>query len=120
MNALKIRTSKSIWLPALAALSLAFGAGTTVAEPGTTDAPPAISVEYVALDLATPAGAEALYTRIKAAAAKVCERYENRELAKRVVWQKCYSQSIANAVAAVQQPTLTALHERRSTTDPRG
>ena len=120
MNTLNIRASKSTWLTTLAGLSLAFGAGTTVAEQGTTDTLPAITVEYVALDLATPAGAEALYKRIKAAAAKVCERYENRELAKRAVAQKCYSQSIANAVAAVHQPTLTALHESRSTTDPRG
>ena len=85
MNTLNIRASKSTWLTTLAGLSLAFGAGTTVAEQGTTDTLPAITVEYVALDLATPAGAEALYKRIKAAAAKVCERYENRELAKRAV-----------------------------------
>jgi UrcA family protein len=119
MNTEKIRGLKSI-LATLTTLAYLAGANLAMAETGMDHGAPAINVKYDPVTAATPAGAEALYKRIEGAASKVCERYESRELARHAVWQKCYAQTIANAVASVRQPALTALHASRTATNTRG
>lgn len=117
MNA--VNMTKHTLISALAGLAL-LGTGMAVAAQPQADSLPSITVKYDAIELATTSGAVALYRRIRSAAAKVCERYESQELVRRTPWQKCYSQVVANAVAAVHQPTLTALHEFRGAIEPRG
>lgn len=119
MNTLTTRGLKSTFAT-LAALTLLTGANLATADTGANDGAPVINVKYDPVAAATPAGAAALYKRIEGAAAKVCERYESRELARHAVWQKCYAQTIASAVASVQQPALTALHASRTATSTRG
>src|SRR5262245_5863492 len=124
MNALNTRAMNRFGLPALATVLLASAGPVSVAAPPVANGSPIITVKYDPSEAATPAGAQALYTRIKAAATNACDPYESRELVRHVVWQKCYSAAVTRAVAAVHQPILTALHERsgdgRGATDPRG
>ena len=117
MNAMNI--TKHPFLSAVAGLALVVSTGASVAADRQGESLPAITLKYDAVEAATPAGAEKLYKQIKQAAANVCERYESQELVRRMPWQKCQAQVIANAVAAVHQPELTALHDR-STVEPRG
>jgi len=120
MNAQNFRGMKNTVIAALAGLSLTVMTGIAVAAERQADSLPAVTVKFDAVEAATPAGAEALYKRIKSAAGRVCERYESQELVRRSPWQKCYTQVVKNAVAAVHQPALTALHESNVPTDPRG
>jgi UrcA family protein len=120
MNAQNFRGMKNTLIAALAGLSLTVMTGIAVAAARQADSLPAITVKYDAVAATTPAGAEALYKKIKSAAARVCERYESQELVRRTPWQKCYSQVVESAVAAVHQPVLTALHENNVSTNPRG
>jgi len=110
MNTFK-QAKRALFLSVLTSLALASGAS-LAAGTQTGSTAPVITVKYDPVDAATPAGAQALYKRIKAAASKVCAPYESRELPRQVVWQKCYATAVTRAVAAVHQPVLTALHER--------
>src|SRR5262245_22806119 len=119
MNAMNIRFSNHALLATLTSLVLTLGAGSALAGGKATGSLPSITLKYDAIEASTPAGAEALYKRIRFAAARVCDRYDNPELARRIPWQRCQAQVVANAVAAVHQPVLTALHNR-SAGEPRG
>ena len=119
MNTVNNRGSKYAILSAAAGLVLLLGTGAALAGGTTTDSLPSVTVKYDAAEAATPAGAKKLYNQIKVAAATVCERYETQELVRRLPWQKCYSQVVSNAVSAVHQPELTALHIR-TPSEPRG
>ena len=120
MNAVKNSGTQNTLLSTLAGLVLVVGAGIATADTDPTNGQPRITVKYVATDLTSKAGAEALYKRIQDAAKKVCEDYKSDELVRQVVWQKCYSVVVENAVTAVHQPILTALHESRASTSRRG
>jgi UrcA family protein len=79
------------------------------------------TVSYADLDLSKPAGAQTLYKRIKGAAARVCGshgRYTTLE--PRSVWHKCFDTAVANAVAQIDRPTLTALHREEMNREVRG
>ena len=70
-----------------------------------------VKVSYADLDLGSPAGAATLYRRIKGAAQKVCGLAPSRvEWQRHAMWVNCYHAAIANAVAKVASPQLTALH----------
>ena len=69
-----------------------------------------IRVGYADLDLTTQAGAATLYNRIRGAARQVCG-YEGDSFADKAIWKSCFSGAIDNAVATVNNPRLTALHE---------
>jgi UrcA family protein len=70
--------------------------------------PPAgIRVGYGDLDLATSAGAHTLYERIAGAARTVCG-FEGTALVEQSLWNSCYRGAIAEAVARVNSPLLTA------------
>jgi UrcA family protein len=69
-------------------------------------------VSYADLDLSKPAGAQALYNRIKRAAREVCgsaDYYKNVSPPK--AWRECVDTAVADAVAEVDRPSLTALHQ---------
>jgi UrcA family protein len=81
---------------------------------------PQVTVSYADLDLSKPAGAQTLYKRIKSAASRVCGaggRYTHLE--GRKAWRNCYDTAIANAVAQIDRPTLTALHREETNREAR-
>lgn len=93
----------------LLAMSLGSLSAVAVAiQPG--DDPPARRVDYADLNLASRAGAVALYARIKSAAAEVCEPVNARALESFLSSRRCTEQAVARAVAYVNAPELTNLH----------
>ena len=67
------------------------------------------TVSYRDLNLSTIEGATALYLRIKHAANHVCDEPE-AGVAQYQQWRSCYRAAIADAVAKVNSPLLTAVH----------
>lgn len=67
------------------------------------------TVKYDDLNLASTAGAKALYGRIRAAAREVCNRSAGSDPILRVGGRACMEKAIDNAVKKVDAPELTAL-----------
>ena len=81
------------------------------AEPGVK----AQTVSFADLDLSKSAGAQTLYMRIKAAARHVCGPMDNYTyLAPQKQFRKCYEKAVADAVAQIDRPSLTALHTEQT------
>jgi UrcA family protein len=72
-----------------------------------------IKVGYSDLDLNTQAGATTLYDRIRGAARQVCG-YEGQTFTDQALWRSCFNGAISDAVATVNNPRLTALHQGKS------
>jgi UrcA family protein len=72
-----------------------------------------IHVKYPELDVNSPAGAAALLQRIRFAADQVCAFRGTRELSILTMVQACTHQAIADAVAKVNNPSLTGLYEAK-------
>jgi UrcA family protein len=68
------------------------------------------TVHYADLNLSTPQGATALYRRIKWAARDVCGWIDDDLLVMQVNAQPCVDKAIADAVARVGRPELTAIY----------
>ena len=82
--------------------------------------PNAQTVSFADLDLSKAAGAQTLYKRIKAAARNVCGPADNYTfVTPNKAFRKCYDKAIADAVAQIDRPSLTALH-REETRSARG
>lgn len=73
---------------------------------------PRRAVEYQTAELANVAGAQKLYNRLKTASREVCAQLRGNHGESTRAYQECYSKALANAVADVNQQTLTALHDR--------
>jgi UrcA family protein len=71
---------------------------------------PTVVVRFGDLNLATEAGAAALYHRIVAAAAQVCPAWDPDNLATISAGAACRKAAIARAVAAIPSPKLAAIH----------
>ena len=69
-----------------------------------------VTLQYLSQDLETPQGASILYRRIRAAATRVCSPLESRALDRKALWDQCFNNAVANAVAAVHSETLSAYH----------
>lgn len=82
------------------------------AEPVLPEAVPAVAVSLEGYDLSSPKGADALYSRIQSAAEVVCRVDESRETERIARAQACYRSAVGDAVAQVNQPTLSAMHAR--------
>ena len=113
MNMSNTHHSSGTWL-ALAWITCTLAAGTAFAAPRAVEIP-SVKVSYVDLDLSNPAGAATLYQRIKAAARTVCAPLESTQLKRHLLWRDCYQQAVSNAVATIDRPTLTALHQAART-----
>jgi len=57
-----------------------------------------VIVPFADLDIAKPAGADALTKRIDAAAEKVCDRPDIRDLKAMVAFEECKSEALAGAM----------------------
>jgi UrcA family protein len=71
---------------------------------------PSVRVRYSDLNLSTQQGSQALYTRIVAAAAQVCQVDDIRNLKAVAAARSCRAQAIAQAVHEVGSPALAALY----------
>lgn len=105
------------WVGGFAALCLTIGAQQASAEAEFEDFR-SITVSYSDLDLTKQAGIETLYSRINWAARAACgptslHKYDTF-LSPRKAWRECVDRAIANAVAEIDEPRLTALHVERS------
>ena len=84
--------------------------GHAVAKPPPAGVMPSITVRFGDLNTASPEGITALYARVRFAADEVCT--------KEVTWyppahwaqKNCYRETLANVVARLNLPRLTALH----------
>ena len=85
---------KSI-VTALAAAALAAGFATPAVA---ADEVVSVIVPFGDLDVADPAGADALTQRIDAAVEKVCRRPDIRNLKGMVAWEECKADALAGAM----------------------
>lgn len=70
----------------------------------------AYKVSTQGLDLNQPAGAQALYTRLKHAAEVVCTHGMRVDLAPSPDPQGCYEKALADAIRSVNSPLLTQVY----------
>jgi UrcA family protein len=70
------------------------------------------TVSYGDLNLESKPGARALYARLRNGAEDVCSSFEGRDLMFKRLWQTCFDQAVAAAVAKVGRPELTSLHDK--------
>jgi len=102
---------------ACSALFAALAAALVPLAPGTAHADDAwyiqkaLRISTAGLDPASPADAEVLYARIRAAARRVCDDG-------RAFDGDCRQRAIAGAVQVLDQPLVTRLHLRRSGAAP--
>jgi UrcA family protein len=71
-------------------------------------------VKFADLNLGTQAGVEALYTRIHAAAWRVCEQPAGEQAAIR----GCMTKTESSAIGRVNVPLLTAFYQKKTGTQP--
>jgi UrcA family protein len=90
----EIAMRKSI-VTVLAAAALAGGLATPAVA---ADETVSVTVPFADLDVADPAGAEALTQRIDSAVDKVCDRPDMRNLKAMVAWEECRSAAMAGAM----------------------
>ena len=107
-----MRSSYSIKVLGPALLAGLFGAIATVPAAA---APPLVTesteVRYGELDLDSAAGIAVLYTRLQAAAEKVCgSRFRPGTLVVSASFGTCVAEALTQAVAAVDRPAVTAYH----------
>lgn len=108
MNKVKFDRRSSAWLVALTSLACLVGSAQVLA--GASAITRSVTVRYGDLDITTSAGAAALYHRIEGAARVTCG-YEEHRLASLSYVNRCNSSAISAAVASVNSPLLTAIHE---------
>jgi UrcA family protein len=91
------------------ALTLSALQATALSATRAEDDPPTQRVNYADLDISKPAGAKVLYSRIVAAARRVCELHGYKDLTTMHWVQVCTDHAIDNAVRDVDSPALSAL-----------
>jgi UrcA family protein len=69
-------------------------------------------VAYGDLNLDSEQGAKALYGRLRNSAEDVCSSLEGRDLAFKKLWQSCFDSAVASAVAQINRPGLTTVHNQ--------
>jgi UrcA family protein len=103
-----IRLKQSSAWVALVALASASANG----NPNDTEESHGVKVNYEDLNPNTLAGASILYHRIESAARQVCGA--NADPVPHGQWKACYRMALAAAVAKVDSPWLTAIHDTKS------
>jgi len=79
----------------------------------TADGARSVKVKFQDLNVSTPAGAAALYTRIHIAAESVCESAD-QTLVNYSPDKKCVKETERNAIAKVNAPALTAYYQQKT------
>ena len=94
---------------------IALGLASTSSFASTDDVVRKQTVSYAGLDLTKPAGAEILYKRIRQAAFTVCGGYESPVTWSYTYKSRCFKTAVDEAVAKVNSPLLSALHQNQNT-----
>lgn len=95
-------------------MGLGLAAGNAYADATQQTDPPTEHVTYGDLNLDTPSGAHSLYARLRHAAQDVCLPLQPHDFAHKGPWQACYDNALSSAVAQINRPALTALHNQSS------
>ena len=96
MNALKIRSAGI-------AAALLVATAATAQPPIEVEGPPQAEVSYNDLDLGSAAGADALRSRVRSAASRLCFGYRGGDLEERQARQTCFTTAVASARGQVEQ-----------------
>jgi UrcA family protein len=72
------------------------------------------TVKYQELGTTGTAGAAILYSRIRSAAAAVCQPLDGRDLASKRLAGECVQRAIADAVTKVNHPALFAVYNAKT------
>ena len=96
---------------ALASLGCLVGSAGALADGGAHYVTHSVTVRYADLNLSSAAGANTLYRRIVGAARFSCG-YEGKSLREQMQWQSCVKSAVADAVATVNSPNLTAIYNQ--------
>jgi UrcA family protein len=96
---------------AFASLGCLLGSAQAVAD-GSANTSRSVTVHYDDLNLSSAAGANRLYDRIEGAARISCGDW-GRSFLEHSDWKSCYQRAIADAVAAVNSPVLTAVYNQK-------
>lgn len=102
----------------LTAIVAQLAAGYASADADRMDDVPKIVVSLAGLSLANPKGVDLAYERIRSAAKIVCHVDQSRELAQAARARACFKTAVADAVAKVDRPMLSALHASRTSGQP--
>ena len=70
------------------------------------------TVSFRDLNVSNPEGAAVLYKRIKSAASEVCGTWDS--LSQRPAVMTCIDEAVSRAVAQVNRPMLTSLHQAKT------
>jgi UrcA family protein len=70
------------------------------------------TVSFRDLNVSNPEGAAVLYKRIKSAASEVCGSWDS--LSQRPAVMTCIDEAVSRAVAQVNRPMLTSLHQAKT------
>ncbi len=108
----KIRTP--FGLRHIVAPALLLAAAVAAMPAGAADAPLSVTVKYDDLNLSRPAGVNALYNRIQAAARTVCEPLARRSHLQSTAYIGCFSDAVSDAVQKVGQPALSSLYQDKT------
>ncbi len=92
-----------------AALLLGIASTAAPANPGAVDVR-SVTVHFGELDLSRSEGAQVLYRRIQRAAYDVCDGYVGPFPEMHIKTGPCYTTAVANAVAQVNSPQLSAIY----------
>ena len=94
-------------LAAVAALAMV---GPASAQSDDADGPLSVTVRYRDLNLASEAGAKAMFARIESAARRVCgEAPDLRDLGRVAVYDHCRSDTVARTVRTLGEPLVAAV-----------
>jgi UrcA family protein len=75
--------------------------------------PLSVTVKYGDLDVSRAQGAITLYSRIRAAAEKVCSPFEAGGVAAKMRFNGCIDKAISDAVKTIHQPELSAFYSAK-------
>jgi|HubBroStandDraft_1064217.scaffolds.fasta_scaffold212259_2 UrcA family protein len=113
MNSLNHKSNSKLIATLVGALWLTGQASLTLADPP-KGAPPvekSTTVRFADLNLESPEGAHALYSRIRSAAESLCgEQFSLWDGNRSREWQDCYRTTIERAVVQLNRPVLTSVH----------
>ena len=62
------------------------------------------------MDLGTPAGAQELYVRLRAASASLCGLADREDPLRHARWERCVEKALGDAVTAVNRPLVTKMY----------
>jgi UrcA family protein len=106
LEASRGRSAARIACITILALSASLLSQPSVAAPASFG-PAQVTVSYADLDITRVAGAETLYRRIVAAAARVCPQSNPKALRRNAAMELCAKQALARAVVKVDSAALS-------------